>query len=207
MKNPIIPRRFPRLLWPLVFLCIALLLGFAYFQIRHAQTSVRNSLDHYGATPEFRLTNQDGKQTSLENFKGNIWVVNFIFTRCQGPCPILTAHMAQLGDALKRDKDVKLASVTVDPEYDTPEILKEYAKKFQADTHQWTFLTGSKENIEAFMVKCMLQSDIRNPSASLIHSTQLVVVDRHGQIRAFCDGTDPHVVAELLTDIRSLKRE
>lgn len=207
MKDRPIPRRVPRFLWLLVFVSVAVLLSVAYLQVRQLRMSPRNSLDRYGETPQFQLTNQDGKKVSLPDFKGTIWIVDFIFTRCQGPCPILSTRMAHLGDALKGNKDVKLVSVTVDPDYDVPEVLREYAKKFQADTKQWIFLTGSRDAVEAFMVKGMLQSMIRSPSAGLIHSTQFVVVDPHGQIRAFHDGTDPQVVAQLLTDIQSLRRE
>lgn len=200
-------RRFPTFLWVVLFLCLALLFGFAYFQIRHAQTAPASTLDRYGATPNFQLTDQDGKEITLADLKGFIWVVDFVFTRCKGPCPILTARMAQLGDALKGDKNVKLVSVTVDPDYDTPEVLKEYANKFGADLQQWIFLTGPKDKIEAFMVKGMLQPVIRTPNAGLIHSTQLVLVDPEGQIRAFQDGSDPQVVAQVLTAIQSLRRE
>jgi len=206
MNNPHTLRRFHPLLWLLVFLCTALLFGVIYLQVRQERTTLA-PLDYYGAAAEFHLTDQDGQEISLENLKGAIWIVDFIFTRCQGPCPILSARMAQIAEALKGNKDIKLVSVTVDPDYDTPEVLKEYAKKFGADTHQWTFLTGPKDKIEAFMVKGMLQSIIRTPTQGLIHSTQLILVDRQGQIRAFRDGTSPQVVAQLLTDIRSLKHE
>ncbi len=199
-------RRLHPLLWLLVFLCTILLFGVIYLQVRQERAGLA-PLDYYGAAPEFHLTDQDGQEISLENLKGTIWIVDFVFTRCQGPCPILSARMGQLGEALKGDKDIKLVSVTVDPDYDTPEVLKEYAKRFEADTQQWTFLTGPRDKIEAFMVKGMLQPIIRIPTEELIHSTQLVLVDRQGQIRAFRDGASPQVVAQLLTDIRSLKHE
>ncbi|PWU06892.1 MAG: SCO family protein [Verrucomicrobia bacterium] len=200
-------RRLHPLLWALVFLCAVLLLGVVYFQLRHEVSAGLAPLDYYGAAPEFRLINQDEKEIRLENLKGVVWIVDFIFTRCQGPCPLLSARMAQLGEAVKVDKGIKLVSVTVDPEHDTPQVLKEYAKRFAANPQQWTFLTGSKDKIEAFMVKGMLQPIIRAPTEGLIHSTQLVLVDSQGQIRAFRDGTSPQTVAQLLTDIRSLKYE
>ena len=120
---------------------------------------------------------------------------------------MITARMSQLSDALKGDHPVKLISVTVDPDHDVPAVLAEYAKNVRADPQRWIFLTGAKDKVEAFMVKGLLQPVIHNPQSGLIHSTQLVIVDPAGQIRAFRDGTDPQVVAQVLTDIRSLERE
>jgi protein SCO1/2 len=98
-----------------------------------------------GAAPEFALTSQDGKEVRLEDFRGKVVAVAFIYTSCPDVCPMLTDKMARVQDELGQDFGSKVAfvSITVDPERDTPEVLKGYAGAFDADLAGWSFLTGS----------------------------------------------------------------
>src|SRR5688572_16142191 len=103
----------------------------------------------YEAAP-FALVNQDNQPVTDRDLRGNVWVAAFIFTHCAGPCPMMSARMAQLQSAVP-DKDVKLVSFTVDPDRDTPAVLKEYAQRFNADESRWYFLTGEKQAIFNFV--------------------------------------------------------
>jgi protein SCO1/2 len=117
--------------------------------------------------------------------------------------------MTQLQQQLLKAKaqDVKLVSVTVDPDYDTPEVLKNYAEQIGANQEMWKFVTGPKAHVEATVRKGFLQPLMDGEEDGPIHSSRFVVVDREGWIRSFPDGNDPEVVQKLLMDIGDLLRE
>ena len=98
--------------------------------------------------PPFKLTDQDGKPFDSEQLKGQVWVAALIFTNCPGVCPSMTQKLKELQDAVPA-KNVQLVSFTVDPERDTPEVLKQYARRFKADESRWHFLTGEKDTVFA----------------------------------------------------------
>jgi protein SCO1 len=102
-----------------------------------------------GPAPDFALTSQDGARVSLGDFRGKVVAVTFIFASCTDACPLLTAKMAQVQDELGTDFAARIAfvSITVDPERDTPEVLKQYAQNFGANLAGWAFLTGTPEEI------------------------------------------------------------
>jgi cytochrome oxidase Cu insertion factor (SCO1/SenC/PrrC family) len=187
-----------------------MLIAWAYVQF-HAEIQSRrvaSRLERFAPAPQFQFTAQDGNAVSTADFKGKLWVANFIFTRCTGPCPLMTSRMAQLNQALQgKTKDVELVSITVDPEYDTPQVLKQYAEQVGASPDRWKFLTGPKDQIDNVVMKGFLQALGREPSGAPIHSTRFVLVDRDGWMRAFLDGNDPEVAQKLLMDIGDLLRE
>ena len=78
-----------------------------------------------------------------------VWVADIIFTRCAGPCPVITGHMKSLEDALPKTSDAKLVTLTTDPDFDTPAMMKRYGERFGADFNRWMFLTGTKAEIAA----------------------------------------------------------
>ena len=199
------PRRVSGLTWIIAFLFLtALCVAAVQFQ----QSRPRESqLDHNGPAPEFTFTAQDGSKVSTADLKGKVWVANFIFTRCAGPCPVMTSRMAEINDAIKaKGAEVALVSMTVDPDYDSPEILKSYGEKVGATPDKWKFLTGPKDQI-ASVSRGFLQALSSEPSGTPIHSTRFIVVDRDGQMRSFRDGADPEAVQQLLVDIGDLLRE
>jgi len=205
MKSAVAPYRLPPFFWSLI------IVGMAFVGIRRDTllSGHRKVLDHYGGIPEFQLFNQEGKIVTLKDLRGNIWVAGFIFTRCGGPCPIITARMAELSKILKeKGSQAKLVSITVDPDYDTPVILSRYAEGFHADPERWLFLTGQREKVEALVTGGMYQAVVHNSqSGPPIHSTQLVLVDSHGQIRAIHDGMNPEIITQVVRDIRGLEQE
>ena len=204
------PARIPRLRWVIAFLGITTLIAWAYTQfsadIRFRKVASR--LERLAPAPQFQFTAQDGTTVSNADFKGKVWVANFIFTRCAGPCPVMTSRMAELNQALGgKAKDVELVSITVDPDYDTPQMLKEYGERVGASPDRWKFLTGPKDQIDNVVMKGFLQAISREHSVAPIHSTRFVLVDRDGWMRGFLDGNDPELSQKLLIDIGDLLRE
>lgn len=101
----------------------------------------------FGRVPPFSLIDRSGETITLADLRGKIWIADFIFTRCPDVCPLMSAKMAQVQSALADQPDLKLVSISVDPEYDTPAILARYATQLEADPDRWYFLTGDKKAI------------------------------------------------------------
>jgi protein SCO1/2 len=133
--------------------------------------------------PDFSLTDQDGKTVSLADLRGHVLLVDFIFTRCAGPCPILTARQVELQRSLPPDvtPHVRFVSISLDPEYDTPEILGEYARARGADLSTWSFLTGPADEV-ADVVKRWGVGTLRTPDGTLDHAVATFLVDPNGRI-------------------------
>lgn len=203
------PEGIPRLGWAIAFLGTVSLIAFAYSNLKSIQPpTVSSRLAPIAAVPDFQLIDESGKPFALSDLKGKIWVANFIFTRCKGPCPLISSRMSELNKAIARaGKGVDLVSFTVDPENDTPEVLAAYASGLGADPARWKFLTGEPEAIDSIVVKGLLQPLAREADGTPAHSQRFVLVDRTGQLRGFEDGNDPEVVQKLLMDIGELLRE
>jgi len=162
----------------------------------------------YHTIPEFDLINQDGQPISEEYLQGKISVVDFFFTTCTTICPKMSRQMAQLHWLLEDEyfADVRYLSISVDPEYDQPDILKAYAKKMEADLKRWSFATGTKEviyplGVEGF--KLSTQEDV-DALGGFLHSEKFVLVDRKGHIRGYYDGTSVEDRNLLEEDIKML---
>ncbi|HZU39270.1 MAG TPA: SCO family protein [Gemmataceae bacterium] len=140
---------------------------------------------------DFALTDQDGRLVTTQDLRGKVCVFDFIFTRCGGTCPQLTANMARLQKALAGKNDVRFVSVSVNPTFDTPEILKKYAERFGADK-RWLFLTGAEEKIRTLCRTSFMSAMEKKPDAApsdlVTHTSKVFVVDRNGIIRAMFDG-------------------
>lgn len=150
--------------------------------------------DFKGRLPSFSLTERSGKTVTKEDLRGKVWIAAFVFTRCTGPCPSVSATMARLQSEFADVPNVKLVTFTVDPEHDNPAELTEYAGRFGADPDRWWFLTGSEEEIytllrEGFAVGVeQNRGTTRTPGNEVLHSTKLVVVDKKGQRRGYYSG-------------------
>jgi protein SCO1/2 len=137
-----------------------------------------------GPAPDFTLTSQDGKEVTLGALRGKVVAVTFIYTWCPDVCPMLTDKMARVQDALGSDFASKVAfvSITVDPERDTPDVLKEYAEAFDANLAGWSFLTGSltavREVARQYGVAVAPAAD-----SQVDHTMLTTLVDRHGTMR------------------------
>ncbi|HTR35588.1 MAG TPA: SCO family protein [Bryobacteraceae bacterium] len=164
----------------------------------------RTTLEVYGDVPSFVLTAQDGRPFHSQELAGKIWVADFMYTTCPGPCPRMTSQMHDVQQAVLKVPDVHLVSFTVDPKNDTPAVLADYAKVHGASPAMWTFLTGPVATLQ------MLDRDafkLGNVDGSLQHSTRFVLVDRQGRIRAYYETSDPSSIPKLISDIRDLARD
>ena len=162
-------------------------------------------LEPLGTVPEFALTNQDGQTVTLDTLRGRPWIADFIFTRCGGPCPIMTSKMAGMQEKLP--EQITLVSFSVDPEFDTPEVLKTYARKFNADESRWHFLTGTKDAIFAQARGMLLVAIPANESNAIIHDERFLLVDGLGQIRGAYHSNDPQEMKQLQLDAQELAKE
>ncbi len=144
---------------------------------------------------DFALTDQDGHEVHASDLLGKVWVASFIFTRCAGPCPHVSATMEQLQHDFAGEPDVRLVTFTVDPEYDTPEVLKRYAERFHADPGRWLFLTGKPAEVDRVLRRGISTSGAEKntaadatPGTAVTHDTHLAVVDRQGRVRDYFSG-------------------
>jgi protein SCO1/2 len=140
-----------------------------------------------GTINPFELTDNNGETFGLNRLKNKISIVDFIFTRCMGPCPIMTDHMGSLYNQYSNNKNIQFVSITVDPDYDSINVLQSYAKDNSVTDNRWLFLHGDiKDIIELSEKSFMLSAD----DLPAMHSTKFVLVDRDAQIRGYYDGTD-----------------
>lgn len=157
--------------------------------------------------PAFSLTERSGDTVTKSDLLGKVWVADFIFARCPGPCPKLSARMSAIQRSLKdRAGDVRLVSFSVDPINDTPAALRHYAKRFKADASMWLFLTGTdRDAVYNLIVNGFLLPVIpAGEDEPLAHSNYFVVVDRLGNIRAYHDGLESGATGRILQDINQL---
>ncbi|MEW5975277.1 MAG: SCO family protein [Acidobacteriota bacterium] len=196
-----------RLLFTYIALLLICLAGlwWLYRQLtEHAQVG-RSGLTGtvYARLPEFVLTERSGRPLGLRDLSGKVWIADFIFTSCPGPCPRMSASMAALQKELGDAPDLRFVSISVDPDTDTPEVLAGYANRYGARPDRWFFLTGSKQDIHTLAKDGFLVGGIENV---MEHSTRFILVDRTGGIRGYYDSQDQEAVAALRADTLNLLR-
>ena len=174
------------------------------------QSPLPEPLPVIAEVPEFELTHRDGRTVSLDDFRGQPWVADFIFTRCVAVCPRMSVRMMEVAEALGEESPVRLASFSVDPEHDTPEVLDTYAQRYKAGPN-WYFLTGEAETLhrltrEGFLIALDLDPDpeIRNGLDPIVHSNRFVLVDEEARIRGYYDPFESGEVERLLGDLERL---
>ena len=166
---------------------------------------------------DFTLTERDGRTVHASDLLGKVWVASFIFTRCAGPCPVVSATMKRLQKDFADDPDVRLVTFTVDPEYDTPEVLREYARRYHADPDRWLFLTGKEADVDRLLSQGFHIGATKNtgpdatPGTAVTHDTHLAVVDKEGRVRAYFsalpDPNDDNPDQEYEKGLARLRRE
>jgi cytochrome oxidase Cu insertion factor (SCO1/SenC/PrrC family) len=198
------------IVWKVILILIPLVTLGALLWLRSAEVSAlrQRTISSYGAVPGFQLTNQNGQAFGSAQLAGKIWIADFIYTTCPGPCPMISGRMSELQKPLEKT-DVHLVSFSVDPEKDTPKVLRGYAESLQAEPGRWDFLTGPKSAIyklshDGFKLAV---SDGSAEQGIPVHSTRMVLVDRNGQIRGYYDATEPEAITKLLADTNHLLRE
>lgn len=216
-RPPYRPSSRERLIWGMLVVVIVGLTGAAL--LTRLRTPAREPLPVITQLPHFTLTNRDGRTVNLGDFAGSPWIADFIFTRCPGICPFMSQQMSRLASKLPSSGTVRLVSFSVDPDYDTPEVLQEYAERHHAPDH-WYFLTGEREKIrslsrDGFLLAVAEPTEEDQAAAEdagesiepIVHSNRFVLVDRAGRIRGYYDAFDEKEVAKLLRDVRTLLDE
>ncbi len=166
------------------------------------RTAASRTLPDLYAVPQFAFINEQGQPFSSNSLKGHVWVADFIFTECTGPCPRLSTLMAKVQEATPAP--VKLVSFTVDPANDLPPVLAAYGKRYSAQPERWTFLTGDAADLKRVRQEAFKLGEMET---ALNHSTRAVLVDKDMRIRGFYDTNDPEVLPKLAADIKLLTGE
>lgn len=194
-----------KVLFALVTILGVCFLGYQVLATRHSDKFSKTSLMK---APSFRFEERSGGTFSSDQLKGKVWVVDFVFTRCAGSCPMLTRQMQILQETWRGNKDFKLVSFTVDPDHDTRAVMKKYSEDAQADPNQWFFLSGAKKDIypvirDGFKVTAMADTD-PEPGFEFIHTTRMLLVDAKGEVRGIYDGQEDEDMKKLWADVRYL---
>src|SRR5213078_3183544 len=144
---PVVPSR-SAIVWKVTLILIPLITLGLLLWLRQLEVKAlrQRTVSSYGSVPSFQLTNQNGQPFGSPQLAGKIWIVDFIYTMCPGPCPMISTRMSDLQKPLEKT-DVRLVSFSVDPEKDTPEVLRRYSEKLQAEPGRWDFLAGPKSAI------------------------------------------------------------
>ena len=187
-------------------------------------------LGQYGQVPDFALVERSGTGVTLADLRGKAWVANFIYTQCTETCPTQSLQVSRLQAEFATEPDLRLVSITVDPERDTPEVLARYAERYRADRGRWLFLTGPKRAIyqlaaDGFKLSVVDPDDAKQTGGMLrilrprlafathgskglvIHSSRFVLVDRQARIRAYHRPDDEPSLERLRRNMKILLRE
>jgi len=194
-------------LWKATLIAIPIItLAFLLLLQRLEVSALRQrTVSSYGTVPDFTLINQDGKNFGLSDLRGKIWIADFIFTTCPGPCPMISNRMSELQEPLKKT-DVHLVSFSVDPAKDTPQVLRGYAEKLGAESGRWDFLTGPQSTIYN-LSRDGFKLAVGEEKGVPIHSTRMILVDRQGAIRGYYDAAEADAMTKLVADTTHLLRE
>ena len=206
-----VPRQV-RVFWLVLAGAILLMLTVGTFLFLREVKAIRahvQRLPVLSQVPAFSLLERSGRELGLSDLLGRVWVADFIFTHCAGPCPLLSANMQALQAPLRKYEDARLVSFSVDPERDTPAVLSEYADRYLADENRWLFLTGEKPQVygvirEGFQLGV---GGVEEGTDQIMHSLRYALVDKKGRVRAYYDGTDPGLPKKLLPDLMVLLKE
>lgn len=184
-----------------IYIAIAALL-IATYLLKNSEPE--NSLPVIGNIPDFEFVNSEGETITLTSLKGKVWVADFIFTTCNMACPIMTGNMNIIHKKYKQNDDVRLISISVYPEHDTPEVLTKYAAQYNADTNRWYFLTGEEGTVQEVIKDGFKIGDYED---IIFHSEKFALVDRSGMIRAYYNGMKTEDMKKLKKDINSLLKQ
>ncbi|WP_335724832.1 SCO family protein [Virgibacillus sp. 6R] len=157
---------------------------------------------------DFTFTTQDNEKLSLEDLKGEYWIADFIFTNCTSVCLPMTSNLAKLQQkTADEDINIQFVSFSVDPEYDTPEVLKEYAKEYQANLDNWTFVTGYDfETIKEFSIKSFKSMIAPPPEGNdqVTHGTSFFLINPEGEVIKKYNGVLADSIDTIFDDLKEL---
>jgi protein SCO1/2 len=178
---------------------------FGLFMVLAAGCATPREIPVYSAVPDFSLTERSNRQITRKDLDGKIWVADFIFTHCGGICPTMSSNMEKLQERLPTE--VLLVSFSVDPTNDTPEVLAEYAKRYNADPERWLFLTGDSGALQKLSIdgfKLALDAKSGTEVEPITHSSRFALVDRQGNIRGYYGMEDADTLDRIVADVKNL---
>ena len=156
--------------------------------------------------PDFTFTNQEGKSIGRKEMEGKVTIVDFFFTSCPSICPVMSREMERVNDMFRDEPKVQIMSISIDPEYDTPQILKTYADEHNAIPDKWHFLSGPKD-ITYQLARCgfvLPTLDGNGVPDDFVHSDKFILIDELGRIRGYYSGTNREDVDLLMLEIKVL---
>ena len=177
----------------IIYGIVAVLLVITYLT---KESNSNSELPVLGTIPEFYFTDSRDKKISRADLNGKVWVADFIFTTCTMACPVLTGNMNLVHKEFRNNDNVRIVSISVYPEYDTPEVLKEYASQYDANTNRWHFLTGPEENVQNVIKNGFKMGDYED---IIFHSEKFALVDQKGRLRGYYSGMETEDVCLLYT--------
>jgi protein SCO1/2 len=169
-----------------------------------ACSSRASKLPDYGEVPAFTMTDSEGHPFDSAALRGKVWIADFIYTSCPAECPRMTSEMHKIQKQVEGEKDLRLVSISVDPQRDTPVVLNDFAHRFGGPTAQWIFLTGSPETVHTVAYETFHVGDV---IGKMEHSTKFIVVDKHGHIRGYYSSFDQDDLSKMLADVDALRSE
>jgi protein SCO1/2 len=163
----------------------------------------------YHTIAPFDFVDQDSTQVTNGTFAGRIYVADFFFTTCRTICPIMKTQMLRVYQATKDMPDVLILSHTIDPEYDTVALLRDFARRLGVESSRWHFVTGAKDSIFKIAQTSYFATALEDKTEpdGFIHSGAFILIDRKGRIRGTYDGTKEEAVDKLIKDIARLRQE
>ena len=174
----------------------------ATYLIKESETT--SGLPIIGKIPAFSFIDSQGDEMTRRELDGKVWVANFIFTTCTMACPVMTGNMNIIHKEFRNNNDVRIVSISVYPEYDTPEVLSEFASRYNANTDRWHFLTGPEEDVKKLIKNGFKMGDYED---IIFHSERFALVDKKGQIRGYYSGMQTDDMKNLKKDINILLAE
>lgn len=183
-----------------------LIVGLILFLVACGEQEIETNMSE--EVNPFEFTTQDNETMSSKDLEGQWWVADFVFTNCTSVCLPMTSNMSQLQDKLKEeDIDAQLVSFSVDPAYDSPEVLKEYAEAYDADLTNWSFLTGYDfQTIKELSIKSFKSLLVEAPPGGdqVTHGTSFFLVNPEGEIIKKYTGTDPKQMDLIVEDLKTV---
>jgi len=159
---------------------------------------------------DFALTDRTGRAVTQADLNGKFLVVSFLFTSCSLTCPAVSKQMAEIQQLTTNQADVKLISLTVDPEDDTIPVLAKYGRRFGADTNRWLFLTGGKREVYSLIQNSFLSADSNSAFAympgNFAHIERIALVNTNGQVQGYFDGLNQNVAGAVVSEIARLRK-
>ncbi|MEH7387224.1 SCO family protein [Bacillus sp. JJ1521] len=176
------------------------------FVLAACGSGIPNALNY--EVSDFSYVDQNGDNLSLKDLEGKVWIADMIFTNCTTVCPPMSAHMAKLQGMVKEEGlDVEFVSFSVDPEVDTPEVLKEYAESYSDDLSNWHLLTGYTLPEITVFAKDSFKALVAKPDGQdqVIHVIKFYLVDQNGTVLKEYNGVENTPYEEIIADIKTIQ--